>query len=56
MKIRACHLCRQVMLIPRGAPTVTCDACGFPMTGYALSTSRESDTEELEQTTDFQRR
>lgn len=55
MKIRACPLCRQVMLIPSGA-TTTCAACSFPMTGYTLSMTGERGTRTAESTADFQRR
>jgi len=43
MKIRACPLCRQVILIRSGA-TVTCGACSFPITGHRLSMPHENQT------------
>ncbi len=55
MKIRACPLCRQVVLIPSAA-TVTCGTCGFPMTRHALSVICQSDIQKSERTTDLQRR
>lgn len=55
MKIRACPLCRQVMLIRSGA-TVTCGACSFPITGHRLSMPRENETEGGERVGDFRRR
>ncbi len=55
MKIRACPLCRQVMVIPSGV-TMTCATCSFPMTGYTLSMTGERGTGTAERTADFQRR
>lgn len=55
MKIRACPLCRQVMLIPSGA-TMTCATCSFPMTGYTLSMTGERGMGTTERTAGFQRR
>lgn len=55
MKIRACPLCRQVMLI-RNAATIRCGTCSFPMTRHILSTTAMSVMEESDRTTDFQRR
>lgn len=55
MKIRACPLCRQVMLLPNAA-SVPCGTCSFPVTRQTLSMNRESVTVEAGRTTDFQRR
>lgn len=55
MKIRACPLCRQVILLPRGA-AVNCGTCSFPVTRHTLSMISDSEIETAERTTDFQRR
>lgn len=53
MKIRACPLCRQVMLIASAA-IVPCGTCSFPMTRQTLSMLYESVKEE-DRTTGCQR-
>lgn len=55
MKIRACPLCRQVMLV-RGGEMLSCDGCGFPMTRHLLGMTLATETEESEGVMDFQRR
>ncbi len=55
MRIRACPLCRQVMLIPNDV-TVTCGTCSFPMSRHTLNMASESEMVKPERTIDFQPR
>lgn len=55
MKIRACPLCRQVMLIRSGA-AATCGACSFPITGHRLNMPRENQAEGVKRVADLRGR
>lgn len=55
MKIRACPLCRQVMVIPNDA-TVTCGACSFPMSRHTLNMTGECEMVKSERNIKFQPR
>lgn len=54
MKIQACPLCRQVMLIPNDA-TITCGTCSFPMSRHTLNMTSESEMVKSERTMTFNR-
>lgn len=54
MKIRACPLCRQVMLVPN-AGTVPCGTCSFPMTRQTLTITCESDLPPLNESRSYVR-